>query len=583
MNSSPVNSTTITSTTMAGLLVTYLEQLGIQFVFGTPDPLFAPLYDALRNNPQQNGVRLIAAPDGYSAILMACGYARETGKPGICCTALSNDISKFIAGMEHAWHNHIPLMLITTAHPLSEETLEDGAVSMEDNLSLFHDCTNFNAIVANPESVEGQLVQALHWAKRIPARPVHLCIPADLFDAPNPEHIPVYDLEEFLHSESLTDNEGIAQLMDMLSTARGCAFVIGGDCVEAMPAIVQFATLMNEAMPAGVHLITTPEGKGMVNGDHPLFRGVLGLGGHALAETALRNMDVELIVAIGIKPYELLENEAFTALLNERLIHIDETDENFEYTPMARLQLHGRIVTTFHHLLDAYQGHWFRGHMPDHHDEPALVCTANTDASHMMNELGQCLPPSACFLVDSGNLALWATHYLQPADRRVVERRVGGGNRTRTHGRRTLRSSWMRLALDHVANGWSIASALGTAVAAAHQPVICLAGSRGLLTNEPLLRLAAQENMQVVFFVFHDDAPDNAPDHASQHAHAQAQSAALAAIAHTANIPLHTITTREDWSGFDLDAVLAGTGPSLIDVMLGAGEMPFFAQHHEAA
>jgi acetolactate synthase-1/2/3 large subunit len=568
---------------MAGLLVTYLEQLGIQFVFGTPDPLFAPLYEALRNSTQQDGVRLIEAPDGYSAILMACGYARETGKPGVCCAPLSNDISKFIAGIEHAWHNHIPLMLITTAHPLSEETLEDGAVSMEDNLSLFHDCTNFNAIVANPESVEGQLVQALHWAKRIPARPVHLCIPADLFAAPNPEHIPAYDLEEFLHSESLTDNDGIAQLMDMLSTARGCGFVIGGDCVEAMPAIVQFATLMNEAMPAGVHLITTPEGKGMVNGHHPLFRGVLGLGGHTLAEAALRNEEVDLIVAIGIKPYELLENEAFTALLNERLIHIDETDENFEYTPMARLQLHGRIMTTFHHLLDAYQGHWFRGHMPDHHDEPALVCVPDTDAGHMMRSLGPALPPSACFLVDSSNLALWATHYLQSSDRRVFERRIGGGNRARTHGRRTLRSSWMRLALDQVENGWSIASALGTVVAAAHQPVICLAGSRGLLANESLLRLAAQEDMQVLFFVFHDDALAEQPDQADQLAHTEAQSVALTAMADTTGIPLHTVATRDDWTGFDLPAVLARTGPSLINVRFGAAEMPFFARHHMQA
>ncbi|HEX5338119.1 MAG TPA: thiamine pyrophosphate-binding protein, partial [Gallionella sp.] len=67
------------------LLVAYLEQIGVEYVFGVPGGAIEPLYNALARSERRGGIRHILARHEAGAAFMADGYARETGKIGVCC------------------------------------------------------------------------------------------------------------------------------------------------------------------------------------------------------------------------------------------------------------------------------------------------------------------------------------------------------------------------------------------------------------------------------------------------------------------------------------------------------------------
>jgi acetolactate synthase-1/2/3 large subunit len=69
----------------ADLLVAYLEQIGVEYIFGVPGGAIEPLYNALARSARHGGPRAIVARHESGAAFMADGYARETGKIGVCC------------------------------------------------------------------------------------------------------------------------------------------------------------------------------------------------------------------------------------------------------------------------------------------------------------------------------------------------------------------------------------------------------------------------------------------------------------------------------------------------------------------
>jgi len=168
----------------------------------------------------------------------------------------------------------------------------------------------------------------------------------DVFRSPSPHQIPSYDLRNLLAASFLVDDHAIETLWGMLSAAKNVVLLIGSGCGEAIGSILQFAALR------GISFVTTPDGKGLVNPKHPLFRGVFGFGGHASAEAALRDKSVigfwqsapawvNGTVAAGV-----------TACLMKRLVHIDESEEHLALTPMARFHIRGRIMAVFNQLIE---------------------------------------------------------------------------------------------------------------------------------------------------------------------------------------------------------------------------------------
>ena len=587
---------------VADILVAYLEQMGVEYVFGIPGGAIEPFYNAIARSARRGGIQHILARHEAGAAFMADGYARESGKIGVCCSTSGPGATNLITGVACAYENNIPLLVITGQPALpafGKNPLQESACTGINTLGMFSHCTRYNSLVSHPQQLEAKLICALQRAVRTPRGPSHLSFPVDIFRSPSPHAAPSYNLQNLLLSSSLMDNDAVESLLNILDKANKIILLVGSGCGEAISSILQFAALR------GAHFVTTPDGKGLANPRHPLFRGVFGFGGHDSAEAALSDKSVDLILAIGTSLGEWNSGGWSESLLNERLVHIDESEEHMSRTPMARLHVRGRILTIFNRLAE----HWYASHKSSDGKleleyGQQLAAHQNADAAwepnHMlaapdkyesnarpitpqrlMRELGGLFPPTTRFLADTGNSVAWAIHYLHPGiNRRAAERRLGGYGHGRkiTPGLRKANGGWLRVTMNFAPMGWAIGGAVGTAAANRHAPVVCITGDGSMLMSGQELSVAVAEELCVVFVVLNNRSLGMV-QHGQRFAGAERIGSELpptdfAALARALGAEAHTIRSPEDMAELDIAAICTRKGPTLLDVLIDPNEAP---------
>lgn len=581
---------------VADLLVAYLEQIGVEYVFGVPGGAIEPLYNALARSARRGGIRHILARHEAGAAFMADGYARETGKLGVCCSTTGPGATNLITGVACAYENNIPMLVITGQAALpafGKNPLQDSSCTGINTLGMFQYCTRYNSLVSHPEQMEAKLVAALQRATRSPKGPSHLTFPVDVFRSPSAHFVPSYNLQSLLAPSSLTDDDAIETLLEMLSEANNVVLLIGGWCGEAIGSILQFAALW------GAPFVTTPDGKGLVSPWHPLFRGVFGFGGHGSADAVLQDKSVDLILAIGTCMGEWNSGGWSNNLLNERLVHIDESEDHLSRTPMARLHVRGRILSVFNRMVEythelrkpgkiehnrQHTSHepdgmeWNPRHMlasPEKYESNAIPMKPQ----RLMRELGLLFPPTTRFLADTGNSVSWAVHYLHPGiDRRFGGRRKGGGGRKTSPGLRKAGGGWLRVTMNFASMGWAIGGAVGTAAANPDVPVVCITGDGSMLMSGQEISVAVAEKLSVIFVVLNDQSLGMVK-HGQRLAGAERSGCDLpptdfAALARALGAEAHTIRSTQDLTGLDIAAMCARKGPTLLDVFIDPEEVP---------
>lgn len=584
---------------MADLLVAYLEQLGIDYVFGVPGGAIEPLYNAIGRNLRNGGtVTPIAARHEAGAAFMADGYARETGKIGVCVSTSGPGATNMLTAVATAHSNNIPLLVISGQPALlsfGKSSLQESACTGIDVLGMFRHCTRYNSLVSHPQQLEWKLISALQHAMRSPAGPAHLSIPLDIFRSPCSQSAPSYDLKTLFHAPALVDAVAMDTLYGLLSRARKTVILVGSGCGASIHSILQFAALTDS------QFISTADGKGLVSMQHPLYRGVFGFSGHASAEAVLRDPSVDLIIAAGASMGEWNTDGWSTSLLNSRLVHIDESEEHLARTPMARLHVRGNLSAIFNRLVEHvskqsapviplpthaetcdsgdgdYMPDW---QLQDHFQSPAAFVsdTSPIKPQRLMKELGALFPLTTRFLADTGNSIAWATHYLQPRDRRMGERGINAASRHRHLEKRLSKGGWLRVTTHFCPMGWAIGAAIGTAAGNPDVPVVCITGDGAFLMSGQELSVAVAEQQCVIFVVLNDRALGMVM-HGQRLGGAEQICYALpdtdfAAIARAQGGQGYTIRSASDLHALDIKAICNHPGPTLLDVHIDAEEVP---------
>ena len=555
---------------VADLLVAYLEQLGVEYVFGVPGGAIEPIFNALARSQRRGGPRPIVARHEAGAAFMADGYTRETGKLGVCCATSGPGATNLITGVATAYDNGIPLLVLTGQPPLpvfGRRALQESACTGIDTVGMFRYCTRYNSMITHPAQLQPKLIAALMQAMHAPRGPAHLTIPLDVQKSPAPPAGPAYDLRGLLQPAAMIDENAVERLHRLIAEASRIVLLVGGGCGEGIASILQLATLLD------IPVLTTPDGKGLVNPRHPRFRGVFGFAGHAAADAILRDQAVDLILAAGASMGEWASCGWSEALLNERLVHIDEDDDHLARSPMARLHVRGRIKTVFERLLARLQagaaaklrmpraGAWNVAQAVAEPEKYVGHATPITP-QRLMYDLGRLFPPSTRFLADSGNSVAWAIHYLHPEDRRAAA--TGGG--------------WLRMTMDFAPMGWAIGGAVGTAAGCRGAPVVCITGDGSMLMNGQEMSVAVAERLTVIYVVLNDGALGMVK-HGQRLGGAERIGFELpatdfAALARALGAQAHTIRGTADLDALDIDAICSRQGPTLLDVHIDPEQVP---------
>lgn len=157
----PANTPTIE---IADLIVAYLHSVGIEYVFGVPGGAVEPIYNALARSQRQGGPRPIVARHEAGAAFMADGYARETGKIGVCIATSGPGATNLITGVSCSYDNSVPVLAITGQPALpsfGKGALQESACTGINTVGMFRHCTRYNSLVSHRDQVENKLVNAL--------------------------------------------------------------------------------------------------------------------------------------------------------------------------------------------------------------------------------------------------------------------------------------------------------------------------------------------------------------------------------------------------------------------------------------
>jgi acetolactate synthase-1/2/3 large subunit len=569
---------------VADLLVAYLEQLGVEYVFGVPGGAIEPLYNALARSERRGGPRAVVARHETGAAFMADGYARQTGKLAVCCATTGPGATNLITGVSSAYENNIPMLVITAQTSLTDfgrGAFQESSCTGINTVGMLQYCTRYNTFVSHVGQFERKLVAAVMSAYHSPAGPAHLSIPLDLFRGPAVNDKPFYDLANLLHRPSLLDDDAVAQLRKELENTRKAIFVIGEGCSESI------GTILELAMMLGATLLTTPHGKGLVSPYHPLFRGVIGFAGHRSAVEALNDEAVDLVVAVGTGLGEWASDGWSSRLLDSRLVHVESTEGNLTRSPMAKLHVRGRIATIFEHLLEHFQKGPTRDRQePDgaparspivgsspslrpqfELDDEAAYNSQSTPIKpqRLMRELTRMFPPHTRYFADTGNSAAWAIHYLHPFDRRIA-------------GQRDANAGLFRSCLEFASMGWAIGAAVGASLGSPKTPVVCITGDGSILMSGQELTVAVQEHLPLVFVVLNDGALGMVK-HGQRLGGAEPIGFELpdvdyCAVAKAMGAEGHVICAPDDLLKLDAKAMWTRKGPTLLDVRIDPEEIP---------
>lgn len=556
------------SVSVADMMVGYLEQLGVEYVFGVPGAGIEPFYDALARSARHGGPRVVTARHESGAVFMADGYARETGRLGVCISTSGPGATNMITGVACAKENNIPLLAISgqTALPsFGRRGVQESSCTGINVVEMFRHCTRYDSLISHGSQAEHKLASAVMRAGQTQG-PVHLSIPVDVQKAPWAPSERAYNLARAFHRSLAMDEFAREELERLLEEARRPLLVIGSGCLTAARTIVKLAECL------GAPFIVTSDAKGFINPHHPLYRGVFGFGGHASAWAALEDA-CDLILVAGSALGEAPSAGWSGSLLNERLVHVDQIEENFLQSPMARLHVRGDMATLFRGLVDRFAGRKAPWPAPT----PIALEPAEPSGQGgvfppaLMARLSQDAPSNVRIFADSGNSFAWAIHRLEVQDRREQRQPLPGAQTSpQVFERRGRPRSWLSVNTEFGAMGWAIGAAVGSAMADRRSPVVCMTGDGAYLMSGQEITVAVAERLPVIFVILNDSALGMVM-HGQRMAKAEEvgfdiPTVDFALMAQAMGVPSVVVRSNAELEALDLAAVFARRGPTLIDV-----------------
>lgn len=593
------------------LIVHYLQQIGVEYIFGVPGGAIEPLVNAVARGMRHGGPKLVVARHESGAAFMADGYARETGRLGVCFATTGPGATNMITGVAAAYHNRNPVLAITAQTRL--ETFGRGAMQESSDtaintVGMFQYCTHYNSLVSHPKQLAPKLTSALLRAFLEPRGAVHLSVPLDLMRMPQ-ERVTPPQLQDLLAERGMLDSLGTTEFTKELKQAHKVLFLIGEGVKSAAPLVLTLAQLLH------AQVLVTPHAKGMVSPFHPCFRGVFGFAGHQSADQALNDPDLDCVVAVGCSLGEWASSGwDERALLNERMIHVDSNPAHFAASPRAHRHLSGSLHAIFNTVLVELTNVFTVRPNASLNPLPVrptltLVSDVSNDVApncsldepdkwrsvatpikpqRLMHDLAQLMPAGTRFVADGVAAKAWATHYLHIPDRRTGERRFAPDRRDalrqtdatprRLNERRSEFVGLFRTSMEFSCMGWGIGHAVGAAFGNPNAPVACLTGDGSMLMNSQEITVALQHRLPVFFIVLNDAALGTIR-------HGQILGGAesigwdlpevdFVQMVGAMGIPGFRVNTPEDLSRIDWDGLWKQKYPVLIDVHIDPDEVP---------
>ncbi len=468
----PAHTTRLTG---SEILWATLEGEGVTTVFGYPGGAILPAYDALRKFP----IRHVLVRHEQGAAHMADGYARASGKVGVCVATSGPGATNLVTGIATAMLDSVPMVCITGQ--VSSKVLGTDAFQEVDITGITLPITKHNFVATRPEDVAPMIREAFLVARSGRPGPVLVDITKDAqqasaeFDfaaaAPKP-HRP--------HPMLKTESASILQAAELIRNAKKPVILAGHGIIQSN-AGAQVITLAERMR---IPVASTLLGLGAFPASHPLSLGMMGMHGEAWVNHAIQSSD--LLIACGMRFDDRVTGTLATYAPNAKKIHIEVDPAEINKNVKVDVALIGDLKEALEALLphlaprDAKQeSAWLReieagkGEVAVR-DIRNLPDSGHLYAAHVMHDLWRATEGKAIVVTDVGQHQMWEAQYYKHDEPRTLITSGGLGTM-----------------------GFALPAAIGAKIACPDKEVWVVAGDGGFQMTAAELATAAQEHLDL--------------------------------------------------------------------------------------
>src|SRR5215470_12266279 len=450
-----------------------LSAYEVDTVFGMAGTMTVELYRGIASA----GIRHVQCRNEQGASLMADGYGRATGRPGVCTIIGGPGVTNAATGIAQAYCDSQPMLVLSGASPTLTHGKGWGAIhELNDQAAVTAGFTAFSAMVRYPEELPELIGRAYAVFRGSRPRPVHLSLPRDVLP------LPVETEWKTRRSPSLPmpDTAAIEEAADLLAQAKRPFIFVGGGAVGTRQALTDIAERI------GAPVLSSNAGKGILPDSHPLS-----LGGSILQEAsqqALADADVVLLVGseVAAGDHFLTKLEITGELIR---IDIDPLELASMYRASVPIQADARAALAA--LSAALSRRKVSSERARGESRAREILARNAAKmtglerlhARVWTLLRSALPADAMVMGDATQI-VYSGSFAMPME---TER------------------CWYYSG-NYCALGFALPMAIGAKIGAARRPVIAVAGDGGLMFTVNELATAAEERIALPVLVWNNDA-----------------------------------------------------------------------------
>ena len=328
------------------MVVQSLKDQGVDVVFGYPGGAVLPIYDEIF---QQNDIRHVLVRHEQGAVHAAEGYARSTGKPGVCLVTSGPGATNAVTGLTDALMDSIPIVVLTGQVPTF--MVGTDAFQEADTVGITRPCTKHNWLVKETDHLSDVIHQAFHVATSGRPGPVLVDIPKDVQFA-NGTYVKKEKAKTQHYAPRVSgDADAIMALAEMIETAERPIIYSGGGVINSGP---EASALLRELVGATDFPITsTLMGLGAYPASGKNWLGMLGM--HGLYEANLAMHGCDLMINIGARFDDRITGRIADFSPGSRKVHIDIDPSSINKVIHVDVPIIGDVGNVLADLLKAWK------------------------------------------------------------------------------------------------------------------------------------------------------------------------------------------------------------------------------------
>ncbi|KZN64100.1 acetolactate synthase 2 catalytic subunit [Pseudoalteromonas luteoviolacea] len=447
--------------TGAQMVIDILVKQGVTDVFGYPGGAIMPIYDALYGAPLKHYLTRHEQGAGFAAV----GYARSTGKLGVCFATSGPGATNLVTSLADAMMDSVPLLAITGQVPTA--AIGSDAFQEVDVLGMSLSCTKHSFMVERVEDLAEVLQQAMHIATSGRPGPVLVDIPKDIQQGQVPYTPWLADTQDC----DVCSMQELDAANTLLNNAKRPIAYVGGGVQSADAQDELMAFLARTQMPA----VSTLKALGSVLPEYEYELGMLGMHGTKAANIAVQECD--LLVCIGARFDDRVTGNLAKFAAKAQVIHLDIDAAEVGKRKPAAASLIADLKVSLPQLEGSLTAEEWREHVSQmkrdyawRYDYPG----EKVFAPYLLNKLSRDMPKQTVVCCDVGQHQMWVAQHMKfdhPS------------NHLSSGGAGTM--------------GFGLPAAIGAQIARPQDTVITVSGDGSIMMNIQELATIRRNNLPV--------------------------------------------------------------------------------------